>query len=52
MALAALLATALPASAETPSEKTDALSEALFKTNDPGLAVLVALDGKILSEKG
>lgn len=52
MALAALLAVALPATAETPSEKADALLAGLIKTNDPGLAVLVAQDGKILFEKG
>jgi hypothetical protein len=37
--------------AETPSEKADALLAGLIKTNDPGLAVLVAQDGKILFEK-
>ena len=47
MTLAALLAAALPAAAETPSEK----AASLVKTNDPGLAVLVAQDGKILFEK-
>lgn len=52
MALAALLATTLPVAAETPSEKAGALLKALIKTNDPGLAVLVAQDGKILFEKG
>ena len=38
--------------AETPSEKADTLLNGLIKTNDPGLAVLVAQDGKILFEKG
>jgi len=38
--------------AETPSEKADALLSGLIQTNDPGLAVLVAQDGKILFEKG
>ena len=51
MALGVLL-TALPAVAEAPSEKADALLRGLIKTNDPGLAVLVAQDGKILFEKG
>jgi CubicO group peptidase (beta-lactamase class C family) len=37
--------------AETPSEKADALLNGLIKTNDPGVAVLVAQDGKILFEK-
>jgi CubicO group peptidase (beta-lactamase class C family) len=52
MTLAALLAAALPAAGETPSEKTDALLAGLVETNDPGLAVLVAQDGKVLFEKG
>jgi CubicO group peptidase (beta-lactamase class C family) len=60
MALAPLLVAALPAAAEiaeappaaNPSEKADALLAGLIKTNDPGLAVLVAQDGKILFEKG
>jgi hypothetical protein len=52
MALAALFATALPVAAETPSEKAGALLKALIKTNDPGLTVLAAQDGKILFEKG
>ena len=52
VALAALLAAALPATAKTPSEKAAALLNGLIKTNDPGLAVLVAQDGKILFEKG
>src|SRR6266481_5720767 len=57
MALATLLAAALPAAAETAearpaaSEKADALLSGLIETNDPGLAVLVAQDGKILFEK-
>jgi CubicO group peptidase (beta-lactamase class C family) len=38
--------------AETPSEKADALLAGLIQTNDPGLAVLVAQNGKILFEKG
>jgi CubicO group peptidase (beta-lactamase class C family) len=38
--------------AETPLEKADALLAGLIETNDPGLAVLVAQDGKILFEKG
>src|SRR5258707_6573759 len=51
MALATLLAAALPAAAETPSQKADALLSGLIETNDPGLAVLVAQNGKILFEK-
>jgi CubicO group peptidase (beta-lactamase class C family) len=57
MALATLLAAALPAAAETAearpaaSQKVDALLSGLIETNDPGLAVLVAQDGKILFEK-
>jgi CubicO group peptidase (beta-lactamase class C family) len=46
------VAAALPAAAETPSEKADALLDGLIKTNDPGLAVLVAQGGNILFEKG
>ena len=42
----------MPTAAETPSEKADALLDGLIKTNDPGLAVLVAQNGKILFEKG
>ncbi len=38
--------------AETPSEKADALLDGLIQTNDPGMAVLVAREGKILFEKG
>jgi len=38
MTLAALLAAALPAAGETPSEKADALLGGLVETNDPGLA--------------
>ena len=49
---AVLLAAALPAAAETPSEKAAALLDGLIETNDPGLAVLVAQDGKILFENG
>ena len=52
MALAALLAAPLPATAKTPSERADALLDGLIKTDDPGMAVLVAQDGKILFEKG
>lgn len=37
--------------AETPSEKADALLAGLIQTNDPGFAVLVAQDGKILFER-
>jgi CubicO group peptidase (beta-lactamase class C family) len=37
--------------AETPSENADALLNGLIKTNDPGLAILVAQDGKIIFEK-
>lgn len=43
---------ALPAVAETPTEKADALLNGLIKTDDPGVAVLVAQNGKILFEKG
>jgi CubicO group peptidase (beta-lactamase class C family) len=52
MAFATLLEAALPAAAETPSEKADALLSGLIQTNDPSLAVLVAQNGKILFEKG
>src|SRR5882724_6779161 len=57
IAVAALLAAALPAAAETAearpaaSQKADALLSGLIETNDPGLAVLVAQNGKILFEK-
>jgi CubicO group peptidase (beta-lactamase class C family) len=51
MAIAVLLAS-LPTMAETPSERADALLSGVIRTNDPGLAVLVAQDGKILFEKG
>jgi CubicO group peptidase (beta-lactamase class C family) len=51
IALATLFATTLPTVAETPSEKADALFDGLIQTNDPGLAVLVAQNGKILIEK-
>jgi len=52
MALAALFAATLPVAAKTPSEQAGGLREALTKSNDPGLAVRVAQDGKILFEKG
>jgi CubicO group peptidase (beta-lactamase class C family) len=52
LALAALLGAVLPAAAETVSENAAALLSGVIKTNDPGLAVLVAQDGKILFEKG
>lgn len=42
----------LPATAGTPSEKADALLSGLIETNDPGVVVLVAENGKILFEKG
>jgi CubicO group peptidase (beta-lactamase class C family) len=57
MAVAAWLAVALPVAAETAearsaaSQKADALLSGVIETNDPGLAVLVAQDGKILFEK-
>jgi len=51
LARATLLAAALPSAAETPSQKADALLSGLIETNDPGLAVLVAQNGKILFEK-
>jgi CubicO group peptidase (beta-lactamase class C family) len=38
--------------ATTPSEKADAFLAGVVETNDPGLAVLVARNGKILFEKG
>ncbi len=38
--------------AKTPSEKADAWLAGLIQTNDPGFAVLVAQNGKILFEKG
>jgi CubicO group peptidase (beta-lactamase class C family) len=41
----------LPTAAVTPSEKADALLGGSIETDDPGLAVLVAQDGKILFEK-
>jgi CubicO group peptidase (beta-lactamase class C family) len=43
---------ALPAAAETPSQKADALLTGLINTNEPGVAVLAAQNGKILFEKG
>jgi CubicO group peptidase (beta-lactamase class C family) len=46
-----VVAAGFPAAAETPSQTADALLNGLTKTNDPGLAVLVAQDGKILFEK-
>ena len=52
IALAALHAAAFPAAAETLSQKANALLAGLIQTNDPGVAVLVAQDGKILFEKG
>ncbi len=52
IALAGTSCTALQPAAETPSEKADALLSGLIHANDPGLAVLVAQDGKILFEKG
>jgi CubicO group peptidase (beta-lactamase class C family) len=51
LALAALLA-ASAAAAETMSEKAEALLSGLIETNDPGLVVLVAQDGKILFQRG
>jgi CubicO group peptidase (beta-lactamase class C family) len=57
MALATLLAAALPAAAETAEarpaawQKADALLSGVIETNDPGLAVLVSQNGKILFEK-
>jgi len=41
MALATLLAAALPAAAETAEARPAALLKGLIETNDPGLAVLV-----------
>lgn len=52
MALAALLAAGCVGAAETPSEKADALLNGLIKPSDPGFAVLVAEDGRIVFEKG
>jgi CubicO group peptidase (beta-lactamase class C family) len=52
MTLAVVLAAALPSAAETPEDEADALLNGVIKTNDPGLAVLVAQDGKTLFEKG
>jgi CubicO group peptidase (beta-lactamase class C family) len=37
--------------AETSAEKADGLLNGLIKTNDPGIAVIVAQNGKILFEK-
>ena len=54
MTLAALLCLALSflfPGRETRSEEADALLNGLIKTNEPGLAVLVAQDGKILYER-
>ncbi|HVS73346.1 MAG TPA: serine hydrolase domain-containing protein [Phycisphaerae bacterium] len=51
-AVGALLATAFPAAGETPAEKAGALLDGVIKAGDPGVAVLVAQDGKILFEKG
>ncbi len=50
--VATLLSAAVPATAQTPSEKADALLSGLIKVNDPGVAVLVAQNGKIIFEKG
>ena len=52
MALAGSSCTAMPAAAKTPSEKADVLLSGLIQANEPGFAVLVAQDGKILFEKG
>lgn len=52
LTLAVLLTTALLAEAETPAQKADALLSGLIETNEPGLSVLVAQNGKILFEKG
>ncbi len=55
--LAILILAALPPAAETAearlaaSQKADALLSGLIETNGPGLAVLVAQNGKILFEK-
>jgi CubicO group peptidase (beta-lactamase class C family) len=37
---------------QTPAEKANAVLTGLVQTNDPGFAVLVAQDGRILFEKG
>jgi len=42
----------LPVAAKSPWQKAAALLDGLIKTNDSGLAVLVAQDGEILFEKG
>ena len=49
-----LLLLCLPSlwAAATPSEKAAALLAGLIETNDPGLAVMVAQNGKILFEQG
>jgi CubicO group peptidase (beta-lactamase class C family) len=52
LSLAMLHVAALSAVADTPSDKADALLNSLIKPDDPGLAVLVAQNGKILFEKG
>jgi len=52
IALAGSSCTAIPAAPSTPSEKADALLAGLIQANDPGFAVLVAQDGKIIFEKG
>lgn len=50
--LSVLPVATVPAAAESPSEKADALLHSLIGTNEPGAAVLVAQNGKILFEKG
>ncbi|HEV2328625.1 MAG TPA: serine hydrolase [Verrucomicrobiae bacterium] len=52
MTLAMVLAAALPSAAENPEDQAEALLNGVIRTNDPGLAVLVAQHGKILFEKG
>jgi CubicO group peptidase (beta-lactamase class C family) len=50
--LTMLVGAASPAAEESPSQKAAALLDGLIETNAPGLAVLVAQNGKILFEKG
>jgi CubicO group peptidase (beta-lactamase class C family) len=52
MMVAALLSSAMPTAAATLSEEADALLSGLIRADDPGVAVLVSQNGKILFEKG
>lgn len=50
--LAVLRVATMPAAAETSSEKVDAFLRGSIGADGPGVAVLVAQNGKILFEKG